>query len=276
MQVSQIAINSISTRHADLEEALKAYAAAGFRNVEFHLPLIKDWLAEGHTLEDVSSLLKHYQLQSIGGFQSHVECFAAPESQRANHALHVENARLIHALGGGTLVVGTDGPEQPTIEALETVAQTLQQLAIQVKGLNVQIALEFNWSPLIKSLSSAVRVAELVDHPQVGVLFDPAHYYTTVTKFEHLTTDAIRWIKHVHIDDMRDKPGDLSNCNSDRVLPGEGIIDLHALVDRLAQGGYTGFYSIEMFNEELWRLPAAEAAQRCYTSMRSLCKEETA
>jgi hypothetical protein len=30
--------------------------------------------------------------------------------------------------------------------------------------------------------------------------------------------------------------------------------------------------SIELFSQELWRLPAAEAARRCYTSLLPLCE----
>jgi 2-keto-myo-inositol isomerase len=275
VKIEQLAINSVSTRHEDLEEALNAYAAAGFRNVEFVLPHVKDWLARGHDVDDVRCLLAVRNLRAIGGFEKALECFSAPESRRANHELHLQNATLIHELGGGTLVVGADGPAQPVADplaALDTVAGTLSNLARQIAGLDVTIALEFNWGPLVKSLHSAVLVAASVDHPQVGVLFDPAHYHTTPTKFEHLTGATVRWIKHVHLNDMRDKPGDLSNCNSDRVLPGEGILDLAALIGALERHGYNGYFSIEMFNEDLWQLPAAEAARRCYASLIPLCR----
>jgi len=275
VKIEQLAINSVSTRHEDLVEALDAYAAAGFRNVEFVLPHVKDWLARGHDVDDVRHLLAARNLRAIGGFEKALECFSAPESRQANYELHLRNARLIHEFGGGTLVVGTDGPAQPVADplaALDTVAGTLSNLARQIEGLDVSIALEFNWGPLIKSLHSAVLVAARVDHPQVGVLFDPAHYHTTPTKFEHLTATTVRWIKHVHLNDMRDKPGDLSNCNSDRVLPGEGILDLEALIATLERYGYNGYFSIEMFNEDLWHLPAAEAARRCYASLIPLCR----
>jgi len=272
MQTAQLAINSVSTHHTGLEEALEAYAAAGFRNVEFVLPLVKDWTAQGHTVDDVRQLLARYNLRAIGGFETHVECFTTPESQRANYEIHLGNAALIHELGGGTLVVGTDGPDQPSLASLDSVASALHGLARQIEGLNVQIALEFNWSPLVKSLQSAVIVVEKVNHPQVGVLFDPAHYYTTVTKLEHLNANTVRWIKHVHLNDMRDKPGDLSDCNADRVLPGDGILDLRMLIATLEQHGYTGFFSIEMFNAELWQLPATEVGRRCYQSLLPLCQ----
>ncbi len=271
MKRSQLAINSVSTRQNNLEEALVAYAAAGFRNVEFVLPLVKDWMKQGHSVDDVHALLAKHHMKAIGGFQTHVECFTTPESRRANHAIHVENAQLIHALGGGTLVVGTDGPGQANLAALDGIADSLRELVKHIEGLNVNIALEFNWSPVVKSLHSAVRVAEKVNHPQLGVLFDPAHYYTTVTKFEHLNAQTVRWIKHVHLDDMQDKPGELSNCNSDRVLLGQGVIDVRGLINRLEQHGYNGFYSIELFNEDIWKLPVSEAAQQCYNCLLPYC-----
>lgn len=275
MRKEQLAINSVSTRQKDLLEMLDAYSAAGFPSVEFVLSHVKDWLAQDHTRDEVRQLLAARNLRAIGGFERALECFTSTESRQANLAFQVANATLIHDLGGGTLVVGTDGPTAPPsdpLAALEEVAEALGNLAQQTEGLDVTIALEFNWGPLVKSLQSAALVAARVGHPRVGVLFDPAHYYTTPTKFEHITADTVRWIKHVHLNDMRDKPGDLSNCNSDRVLPGEGVLDLSAIIGALEQHGYAGYFSIEMFNADLWQLPAAETARRCYASLLPLCR----
>ena len=272
MRRDQLAINSISTRHADLGEAVEAYAGAGFRQVEFHLPLVRDWLAtDDRTTANVVDLLSATGMTAIGGFELPILGFAAPDEIAVNHRRQRENAELIHALGGGTLVVGTDGPAVPSVDALPVLAEAIQTFADGIAGLDVVVALEFNWGPLVKSLASAVAVCELVDRPNVGILFDPAHYHCTVTKFEDLDERSIPWIRHVHLDDMRDKPGELSNCNSDRVLPGEGILDLASLIGRIEAGGYTGAFSIEMFNEDLWRLPAADAARSCHASLLPLC-----
>src|SRR5579871_842479 len=107
MKREQLAIHSVSTRQKDLVEALDAYSAAGFRNVEFVLSHVKDWEAQGHTRDEVRELLKARSLRPIGGHERALECFSAPESQQANREFQVANATLIHELGGGTLVVGT-------------------------------------------------------------------------------------------------------------------------------------------------------------------------
>jgi 4-hydroxyphenylpyruvate dioxygenase len=271
MRLDQLAINTVSIKQAAFEEAVAAVAAAGFRHVEFRLSLVKEWLEDGHTVKQARHLLNELQLTSIGGFERAVECFAEPAAVRASLDFHLQNAALIHALGGGTMVVGTDGPDTPGLDALDTVARTFQKLARSIEGLNVNVALEFNWGPLVKSLNSAVLVCEKVNHPQLGVLFDPAHYYTTTTKFDDINDRSGRWINHVHLNDMANKPGDLSNCNSDRVLPGDGILDLPALIGALESNGYHGYFSMELFNEGLWQLPAHEAARLTYESASKLC-----
>jgi 2-keto-myo-inositol isomerase len=275
MKTTQLAINAISTKHRDIEEALDAYAGAGFHIVELFIPQLKEWLACGHSVAEARKLFASRDLRCSGGFETHVACFAAADAQRVNHDLHIANAQLIHELGGGVLVVGTDGPSAPLADplaALDPIAGAFGDLAKRLDGLDVKIALEFNWSPVIKSLRSAVEVARRVHDPRIGVLFDPAHYYVTATKFADLTAENVAHIIHVHLDDMCDKPGDLSHCNSDRVLPGQGILDLPALIGRIEELGYQGLFSIEMFNADLWALPAAETARRCYQSLLPLCR----
>jgi 2-keto-myo-inositol isomerase len=271
MRAEQLAINSQCTSHRNLEEALDAYAAAGFRNVEPHLHLVKDWLDDGHTVEQTRELFESRGLRFIASSELEVICFGSPDARLPNLRANAANARLIQELGGNKMIVGTDGPEQVSIEALDAIAYALLDLAKSIEGLEVDIAVEFNWSPVVRSLPSAVRVAEKAGHPRVGVLFDPAHYHVTPTKLSDINADSVRWIKHVHLDDMPDKPADLTHRDFDRVLPGEGVLDLREIIATLERNGYGGFFSIELFNADLWRLPAKEAARRCYERLLLLC-----
>ena len=49
MKADRLAVNSQCTFQHNLEEALDAYAAADFRNVEPHLNLVKAWMEDDHT-----------------------------------------------------------------------------------------------------------------------------------------------------------------------------------------------------------------------------------
>jgi len=180
---------------------------------------------------------------------------------------------LLEQLGARVLVVGTDGPNagEEVADPLGELAAAFAEMGEAIRDTGVQLCIEFNWSPFVKSLRTAVEVARRSGASNVGVLFDPAHYHCTPSKFEQLTRESVPFIKHVHVDDMRDKPGEVSNCNSDRVLPGEGCLDLKALFGRLEEFGYTGFFSIEMFSDELWNLPAEDAAKAMFDSLLPLC-----
>ncbi len=273
MKRSQLAINSVSTRHENLEEALAAYAGAGFQNVEFMLGHVKEYLQRGHSAADARRLIESHDLQCIGGFECGLEAFSDAEQRAKNHAQIVANARLLAALGAKNMVVGTDGPNTPTGDVLGELAGVFADVAGQIENTGVSLLIEFNWSPVVKSLRTAVEVARRSGASNVGVLFDPAHYHCTPSKFEHIHAQSVPFIKHVHVDDMADKPGELSNCNSDRALPGAGCLDLPALFGAIEKHGYNGYFSIEMFSDELWNLPAAEAAQLMFDSLLPLCED---
>jgi 2-keto-myo-inositol isomerase len=218
----------------------------------------------------VTTILSDNGLKCIGGFDRHLECFSDDPS--VNHRSQVGNAELLAALGATNLVVGTDGPQSHRgIEALGTIAQTIRSVADRIKPLGVNLLIEFNWSPIVKSLRTAAEIARLSGASNVGILFDPAHYHCTPTKFDQINVANVALIKHVHVNDMSDKPGELSNCNDDRLLPGEGILDLKALFGQIEKHGYAADFSIEMFDPSLRKLPPLEAAMRMYQSLLPLC-----
>ncbi len=95
----------------------------------------------------------------------------------------------------------------------------------------------------------------------VGLLVDSFHWYTAGHTVEELAAVPVEKIVHVHINDAPDKPRD-EQIDSQRLLPGEGIIDLRGFVGALKAVGYRDFMGIETFSEELKALPVEEAAGR--------------
>jgi 2-keto-myo-inositol isomerase len=272
MKAEQPAVHSLSTSHRNLEEALDAYAAAGFQNVEPYLPLVKAWIEDGHTVEQARELFDPYGLRFIASSELAVECFHASDVLLPNLRANAKDARLIAELGGSAMIVHTDGPEQVTAGSLDPIARALLDLAEGTEDVGVDIAVEFNASPVVKSVQSPVRVAEIAERPRVGVLFDTAHYHVTPTKLADINEDSVKWIKHVHLNDMPDIPADLAHRDFDRILPREGVLDLPEIISALERGGYEGYFAVELFNADLWALPAKETARRCYESLLPLCE----
>ena len=270
MRRSQLAINSVSTGGAGLEERLAAYAAAGFENVEFMLGHVKDYLSQGHDAGDVRRLLDAHGLRCIGGFEVGLEAFSPPTAGRRTGTTLTANARLLAELGAATMVVGTDGPAGPVEDVVGALAEAFAAVADRIARHGRHPLPGVQLVARRQALRTAADVARRSGRANVGVLFDPAHYHCTPSKFEQLTGETVALIKHVHVDDMRDKPGELSDCNADRVLPGQGMLDLPALIGRIERRGYQGRFSIEMFSDDA--VGAAARRKRPGGCTRACCR----
>jgi len=276
MRLNQLAINSVSVS-GDLETKIAAFHSAGFSNVEWALSDVHPYL-QRHSLEDLQQLHATHHLRCIGGFEIGLQAFSTLVQRVFNQERLLENARILNALGATTMVVGTDGPDDEELDdeaRFKVLSSSFAEVAARLAPLNITLCMEFNWSPIIKSLRTATEIARRcaeMGASNVGVLFDPAHFHCTPSKFEQINAQSVPFIRHVHVDDMADKPGEWSNCNSDRVLPGRGCLDLPMLLGALEKHGYEGYFAIEMFSDELWQMPALEAATLMYQSLLPLCE----
>ena len=275
MNPERLGINTISLKFTNLPEVAAACAAAGFRVIEFHLDQIRGELKQGRTLDEVRRILADHGLRVTGGFNNQLLGLAPPSEIAANHQLHLENAALLAALGGKNMTVGTDYVAWPTPaeepDPVGRIADSLRTAAGLVRPHDVSILIEFNWG-VVKTLHAAVEIVRRSGVANAGILFDPAHLHCTPTKVEHLTAETVPFIRHVHVDNMPAKPAEYTNCNADRLLPGDprGAYDLAAIFGRLEVLGYRGDYCIEMFSDELWALPPAESAKRMFDAMQTV------
>lgn len=267
----RFAINSVSTGCEALEPTLAAYAEAGFDNVEFQLGHVYDYLDKGHEPSEVRALLDRHGLECIGGFQAIVRCFGDRNQLLEDNDQIIRNAELLGELGADVMVVGTDGPEtEDPSDLIASLAARLDRVADAIRSTGITLCVEFNWSPVIRSLWTAAEIVRRCSAENIAVLFDPAHYHCTPTKLRELDAANVETIGHVHVDDMAAIPGDLSDCNADRRLPGNGHLDLRSLFTPIEDHGYTGYYSIELFDDELASRPIEESAKRLFDSLSGL------
>ncbi|WP_370622054.1 TIM barrel protein [Bacillus sp. JCM 19034] len=108
-----------------------------------------------------------------------------------------------------------------------------------------------------------MELIETIGEPNVGLLIDAYHCYTTGMKFEELNQIPIELIVHVHINDAKAIPVS-EILDNDRLYPGEGVIDLVSFLKQLNAIGYKGAVTQEVLtqspptisSEELWRKTA--------------------
>jgi sugar phosphate isomerase/epimerase len=101
-------------------------------------------------------------------------------------------------------------------------------------------------SSFISTLGTMLRMTREAAHPNMQILFDCYHFWSGQSKFEDLGLLRPGDIGHVHFQDVPDMPRELLDQNT-RVIPGDGVTPLVAILRKLAEKGYAGPLSVELF-----------------------------
>jgi len=106
-------------------------------------------------------------------------------------------------------------------------------------------------------------------HPDACLLPDVYHLYKGGSGFEGLRQLSPHAVQVLHVNDYPDIPREQIQ-DKDRVLPGEGVAPLEAILRTLRDSGCSPVLSIELFNEGYWeRFDPATLAARGLESMRT-------
>jgi sugar phosphate isomerase/epimerase len=154
-------------------------------------------------------------------------------------------------------------------EARRTARRLYRELAENAAGLGIRIMFEplspvlMNVDTFICNLTDAMEFITDVDRPNFGLMLDVWHIWREPDIGRRLLPLG-KQIFGVHICDW---PKDEPRHFADRVLPGDGRIDLPALLDAVDASGYRGAYCLEIFSLEsfpdsLWRQPPADILTR--------------
>lgn len=154
----------------------------------------------------------------------------------------------------------------------ETVVEGLRAIGEEAARAGVRVGLEpinrvggEDWT-IISSISDAVELLDEADHPALGIQFDSWHVWNTTDVLDDIERYADRFVG-VHVADWREP----TRSWADRVLPGDGVADLPAILGALDRAGWKGYYDLEIFSDNgafgnswpdsLWNVPTEELAQ---------------
>ena len=154
-------------------------------------------------------------------------------------------------------------------EARELAVAGLKQVARRAADMGMTVAIEpvhssikDRWS-FLTTIPDTVELLAEIDEPNMGMVFDVWHLWDTPDLLDHVREHAQRFIG-AHVDDWRDPTR--SWC--DRVLPGDGIADVRGIFRALDEGGFDGWFELEIFSDDgrfgndfpdsLWKLDPLE------------------
>ena len=273
MPERKFGICELSTFPAAFEDDLAAYSAAGADCIS----IFEGKLVEGREAEQLEAF-------RASGLEASAAVTAVPSVLPLPRFPGPDDPeQRVEAILGGmrrlapfepTAFVCPTGPagERSDAEARAVLAEGLRALADESARLGIPVGLEpmstyeqEDWT-LVTTLGDA---AALVDESgaDVGLVFDTWHLWDTRDLADEIERYGDRVVA-VQVNDWRSSTR--SWC--DRVLPGDGVIDLAVVLDAVEATGWAGSYDLEVFSDDgtfgnafedsLWRLPPEELARR--------------
>ncbi len=236
------------------ERWIKLASQAGFEAVDINaLGLI-----ERNGLEQAKELLESNQM-AIGAIGLPVEWRADDDAFRSGLPTLVAAAEAAAALGCTScctyILPSTD---LPSAHFMALATRRMRICADILDAYGIRLGLEFvgphhlrtRWTnPFIWTMEETLDWIDAIHAPNLGLLFDAYHWYTTGGTVKDIHALKPEQIVHVHINDAPDVPV-AEVLDNNRLYPGEGVIDLSGFLRALADIGYQGVVAQEVLTPE--------------------------
>lgn len=150
----------------------------------------------------------------------------------------------------------------------------LHELAEIAGYYNLNVALEFigmqEYS--VNNLLQCINLVNEVDRSNVGMVFDCFHFYASDSNLGDLEKIDIKKIFSLHINDSMDLPK-LSLTDSNRLFPGDGVIQLNQILNYFRMKYYNGAAIVELFNQEYWEWDVEELIRVAKQKTEMVCRQ---
>jgi 2-keto-myo-inositol isomerase len=244
-----LAIHQNTSAGAGYRKSLEGWARAGIKNVEITNTLLDEFL-KTDSLEAARRVLTDNGLTPVSAACG-VNGLIEPNANRAT-ALNNFKRRCeqFASLGLNRTYTTTATPQNApkyTLEDYKAAAANLHEVGEVAQQYKMKAMVEFvRASTFIATLNTITGVMRQAAHPNLGVLFDCYHFWSGNNKLDDI--DGVRpgEIAHVHFQDVPDMPRELLDQTS-RFIPGDGVSPLTKILRKLADKGYSGPLSVELF-----------------------------
>jgi sugar phosphate isomerase/epimerase len=164
------------------------------------------------------------------------------------------------AAGASYVIAATIEPGLPEAAGLATLCDL-------AAGRGLSISLEFLPFSGLPNIASAVRVLEAADRDNLGLVLDLWHWHRGGPDLETLRSVPPERIHLLQLNDAAPAPGeDLMLESMWRLLPGEGAVDIEAVLETLDELGASPVVVTEVFSVPLVELGPAENARQQYVA----------
>ncbi|WP_213451271.1 sugar phosphate isomerase/epimerase family protein [Rhizomonospora bruguierae] len=172
---------------------------------------------------------------------------------RGIRRLAVTNPATVFVITGPAGDLGPERARAMAVEGLREAARVAKEVGVTLSVEIMRTSYADEWT-FVHTIADGLQLIEDVD-PDLRIILDTWHMWDSPGVLPMIEKHA-DVIAGVQLSDYR-LP---FRANMDRILPGDGVIDLPAMVRALERGGFTGWYDLEIFSDpqfpdSLWRRP---------------------
>src|SRR6266853_2079661 len=265
-----LCLHQNTSRAAGYRKSLEGWARAGIKNVELTDVLLDEFL-KTDSLEAARRVVTDLGLTPVSG-AAVLPDFWLPNTGRAA-ALETWKKRCeqFSSFGIGRFYCPAVTTRKVTPEDYKGSPDCIREAGEAAKQYRLTAMIEFTRnSTFLSTLTSSLKVIREAAHPNLAPMLDCYHFWSGLSKFEDLDLIRPGEIGHVHFQDVPDMPRELLDNNT-RIIPGDGVSPLDAMLRKLADKGYAGPLSVELFlpkfqNGDPYEI-AREIRQKCEVVM---------
>lgn len=169
---------------------------------------------------------------------------------------------------GATYAIG--GPPLGPVD-FELGARQYARLLEIGRDFGVTPIVEFlGFSEQVNTIEAVLTVIHGCGDSTATTVLDPFHIHRgngSVESIAKLTADQIAI---AHFNDCIDTKPLAEQHDPDRVMPGDGVFDLHRFCQLLSETGYNRWLSLELFRDDLWARDPEDVAREGLEKMRAV------
>ena len=241
-----------------LEGKLRAIAKAGFEGVEI---FENDLLTANCSAQDVAKLMRDLGLRCTL-FQPFRDFEGMPDALRPRIFERLERKFDVMQAIGAPLLLVCSNVSPAALPDRERIVRDLRELGERAEMRGLRVGYEaLAWGRHVNDHREAWSIVREVDHPAVGLILDSFHSLA-----RGIPNASLRDIDPalIFIVQLADAPlvqmDYLSWSRHLRNLPGQGDFPLTEYVSILIECGYTGIFSLEIFNDRFRSSSASSVA----------------
>ena len=256
-----LCLHQNTSRAAGYRKSLEGWAKAGIKHVELTDNMLEDFL-KTDTLPAAKKVLTDLGLTPVSSAAVLPDLWIPGPAHATSLETWKKRCDQFSSLGLTKIYCPSTTNRKVTADDYKATPACIREAGDIAKQFNLTAMIEFTRSSThISTLTTALKMIREAAHPSVHPHLDFYHFWSGMSKFEDLDLLQPGELAHVHFQDTPDMPRELLDQQS-RVIPGDGVAPIEKMLRKLAEKGYSGSLSVELFLPEFSQGDPYEVAKK--------------